>query len=205
MGKNLQCLRWAGPTAEERAKHPSWSLGVWAPTTTPPGLISDELKQKVIPGCVCRSQRCVPRCSRPWAVDVVAVGWMMLGGLELVEVGVWGRNVNSRYAQAGWQGGRQGSLQSKEVQLPEAKLWFVTAQDSPSKITWARPARPFPLSHKLRNQRPLREPRPPSYVHTRNFARCQHCSILQRAHPHSPGPYPGRCITPRESGFLRCA
>lgn len=61
---------------------------------------------------------------------------MMLGGLELVEVGVWGRNVNSRYAQAGWQGGRAGkapNLGSKEVQLPEAKLWFVTAQDSPSK------------------------------------------------------------------------
>lgn len=34
------------------------------------------------------------------------------------------------------QGGRAGkapNLGSKEVQLPEAKLWFVTAQDSPSK------------------------------------------------------------------------
>lgn len=125
----------------EQGTHPG-SLGVWAPTTTAPGLISDELKWGVIPGCVCRNQRWVPRCSRPWAVDVVAVGWMMLGGLELVEVGGWGRNVNSRYAQAGWQGGRQGSLPDKEIQLPEAKLWFVTAQDSPSKITWARPARP---------------------------------------------------------------
>lgn len=125
---------------------------------------------------------------------------MMLGGSELVEVGVWGRmSIADTRRQAGWQASRakQGNAAS------EAKLWFVTAQDSPSKITWARPARPVPLSHR--------------YVTSGRFE--SHVLHLTYTHailpvgsivPFFSGPTPilqdpCRCITPRESGFLRCA